>query len=387
MAELKDRQQIILLHGAGAFTSEKATELELEKGELVIEHGTDDVKLHTLDNSGNLATIISEKAVDAKISEVTEAQAEKDAAQDDRLADVEAILAGYGTEEDETATVKSDIDSLQGQINAIHTHDNKEVLDGITAGKVQAWDSAEQNAKDYADEKFVTKDGFNEFEAEYEEKLNNIEAGAQVNVIETVQLNGVNLAVTEKTVNVTAIEGVGADEKVIILGDDNKITTNLSITYDSGAKEIKLMSGETQIGAAIDATDFIKDGMVNSATLEERTEGEETKTYLVISFNADGGDDTVEVDVTTLLNIEQIAELDGRLDKIETILAGYGEGETATVKADIENLQGQIEGIVEDTAYLKEIEVVDPNNSIVVTPSDNKVTIDFTKLVINGGEY
>ena len=32
-----------------------------------------------------------------------------------------------------------------------HEHDNKSVLDGITSGKVTAWDNAEKNAKDYAD--------------------------------------------------------------------------------------------------------------------------------------------------------------------------------------------------------------------------------------------
>lgn len=36
--------------------------------------------------------------------------------------------------------------------NDTHTHDNKDVLDGVTAEKVTAWDAAEQNAKDYADE-------------------------------------------------------------------------------------------------------------------------------------------------------------------------------------------------------------------------------------------
>lgn len=42
---------------------------------------------------------------------------------------------------------------LEGKINAIdnHSHANKGVLDGITEEKVSAWDSAEQNAKDYAD--------------------------------------------------------------------------------------------------------------------------------------------------------------------------------------------------------------------------------------------
>ena len=60
------------------------------------------------------------------------------------------ILAGYGTNEDETLTVKLDIRNLQSQIDAIHTHDNKDILDDITAERVRAWGAAEQNAKDYA---------------------------------------------------------------------------------------------------------------------------------------------------------------------------------------------------------------------------------------------
>ena len=46
---------------------------------------------------------------------------------------------------------------LAAKINAAsgvqHSHDNKTVLDGITAEKVTAWDNAEQNAKNYADGK------------------------------------------------------------------------------------------------------------------------------------------------------------------------------------------------------------------------------------------
>lgn len=36
-----------------------------------------------------------------------------------------------------------------------HTHENETVLDGITAEKVAAWDAAEQNANDYADEEIA----------------------------------------------------------------------------------------------------------------------------------------------------------------------------------------------------------------------------------------
>ena len=365
MAELKDRQQIILLHGAGEFTSAKATELELVKGELVIEHGTDDVKLHTLDNSGNLATIISEKAVDAKIAVVTDAQTLVDNAQNDRLDAIETAMGDW------TAATQAEKDAAQ----------DKAIIDGDAATLV--------SAKEYTD--------------------------------------------------------------------------NLSITYDSDAKEIKLMSGETQIGTAIDATDFIKDGMVSNAELVAGEGDEEGKMFIEITFNSDAESDPIRIDVSSLIDAGAIAELeervkanedaidaietamgdwtaatqaekdaaqddaiealqgkegdtkdsvsivgaklytdekiqevrntlagvDGRVTANETILAGYGtgEGKTADVKTDIANLQGQITAIVEDTAYLKEVEVVDPNNSIVVTPSDNKVTIDFTKLVINGGEY
>ena len=40
-----------------------------------------------------------------------------------------------------------------------HEHDNKTVLDGITAEKVTAWDGAEKNAKDYADGLNTTMNG------------------------------------------------------------------------------------------------------------------------------------------------------------------------------------------------------------------------------------
>ena len=47
-------------------------------------------------------------------------------------------------------------DAMNARVEALeaigHDHANKEVLDGITAEKVAAWDAAEQNAKDHADD-------------------------------------------------------------------------------------------------------------------------------------------------------------------------------------------------------------------------------------------
>lgn len=57
---------------------------------------------------------------------------------------------------DKDVVSESDLDSaLAEKVNAAaegnHSHSNKTVLDGITAAKVTAWDSAEANAKSYAD--------------------------------------------------------------------------------------------------------------------------------------------------------------------------------------------------------------------------------------------
>ena len=58
-----------------------------------------------------------------------------------KLADLEAA--------DEA--IEERLDSLEAISGQSHTHENKSVLDGITADKVTAWDAAEQNAKNYAD--------------------------------------------------------------------------------------------------------------------------------------------------------------------------------------------------------------------------------------------
>lgn len=53
---------------------------------------------------------------------------------------------------DGTVTLaKLDTDT-QTKINKAHDHENKDVIDGITAAKISAWNAAEQNAKDYADD-------------------------------------------------------------------------------------------------------------------------------------------------------------------------------------------------------------------------------------------
>lgn len=74
---------------------------------------------------------------DTKISEAVASATGGESA-----ASVKAALEAYETSND------ARVDALE---TASHTHSNKTVLDGITSTKISAWDTAEGNAKTYAD--------------------------------------------------------------------------------------------------------------------------------------------------------------------------------------------------------------------------------------------
>ena len=63
--------------------------------------------------------------------------------------------------------------------------------------------------------------------------------------------------------------------------------------YDSTTKRINFKHG-SNILAYIDATDFIKDGMVESVVIENG--------YVVITFNTDSGKDAIRIDITDIFN-------------------------------------------------------------------------------------
>lgn len=98
-----------------------------------------------------------------------------------RLTKVEKSLADEGT-------IGKRIVALEG---AKHTHDNKDVLDGITAEKVSTWDAA------------------------------------QVNIIEKVQVNGTDLAISDKTVNIPLAT---AQRAGLIISSDAKDSISISST-------------------------------------------------------------------------------------------------------------------------------------------------------------
>lgn len=80
---------------------------------------------------------------------------------------------------------------------------------------------------------------------------------------------------------------------------------HLNLTYNTETKKINLEGFNSSIIASIDATAFIKDGMINTVELVTDPESHDPGTYLVITFNTDAGKDAIYLDVTGLIDVYQ----------------------------------------------------------------------------------
>lgn len=135
----------------------------------------------------------------------------------------------------------------------------------------------------------------------------------------TVDDNGVALKIAETQGNVTLAQseagltanvvipeaqviGVKADDPVLSL-TEKKLSATLGLSYDSENKKIKLTGINKAEIASIDATDFIKDGMLKSASFTGAAgEGGQHKNCIKLVFNSDGPADPIYIDVSSLVD-------------------------------------------------------------------------------------
>lgn len=136
--------------------------------------------------------------------------------------------------------------------------------------------------------------------------------GTSGNVKLSQSANGLKASVVMPAVNVT---GVATGDKVLGLSE-KKLSSTLNLKYDSTAKKIQLLGiGDARI-AEIDATDFIKDGMVDNVQFNPASK------VLTITFNTVSGKEAIPVNLSSL---------------VDTYTAGNGitiAGNVVSVKVD-----------------------------------------------------
>lgn len=104
-----------------------------------------------------------------------------------------------------------------------------------------------------------------------------------------------------KAEDTTALRDVTGQN--FIKKSDTNVEGHLNLTYNTETKKINLEGFDSSIIASIDATAFIKDGMINTVELVTDPESHDPGTYLVITFNTDAGKDAIYLDVTGLIDV------------------------------------------------------------------------------------
>lgn len=106
-----------------------------------------------------------------------------------------------------------------------------------------------------------------------------------------------------KAEDTTALRDVTGQN--FIKKNGTNVEGHLNLTYNTETKKINLEGFDSSVIASIDATAFIKDGMINTVELVTNPESHSPGTYLVITFNTDAGKDAIYLDVTGLIDVYQ----------------------------------------------------------------------------------
>lgn len=346
-------------------------------------------------------------ATTAELEAEETARSEADTALGNRIATIE----GYKIPD--TYATKDEVSSA---VAGVHSHDNKAVLDGISAEKVSAWDAAEQNAKDYADglagnydskgsaaqaltdAKSYTDTKMNEFVAAYVtddggtiDKLeeiaawiNNDEAGvsalsAAVTKAQETADKGVADAATAKSAADAAQKDVDALETAVgamYSNDsiDSKIAEALQAAKDyADANDSDTVYDDTALAGRVTAVEESVDAMYSNGDIDSKVAQAlaDAKAY------ADENDANTVYDDTALA--ARVTAVEGEVDAIQ---GDYLKAADKTELAgDIADNASAIAKIVDGTT---EIPLKD---SGVTAGSYSAVTVDAKGRVTAGAQF
>lgn len=156
--------------------------------------------------------------------------------------------------------------------------------------------AAAQAAKDLANQKVASVTATAGSAIEVTGTAQDPTVGLKLDVSGNVELtqsaSGLKASVAMPAINVT---GVAEGDKVLGL-NRTKLSSTLNLKYDSTAKKIQLLGINNAVIAEVDATDFIKDGMVNKVEFDPETK------ILTITFNTDSGKEAITADLSSLVD-------------------------------------------------------------------------------------
>jgi hypothetical protein len=184
--------------------------------------------------------------------------------------------------------------------------------------------------------------------------------------------------------DVIAISG----DVITISGDVDtlKATKFGAVNYDSTAKKIYFYAnntGETAL-AEVDATDFIKDGMVENVEIKDIEESGETITVLAITFNTDAGKEEIDIPLTEIFDPNNYVKVEDYEEDQAVIASALNDlNERKLGKAEFEEEELIIAAALND---LKETKASKVHTHVLDDITDLEVD-EFGNIILRAGTF
>ena len=253
--------------------------------------------------------------------------------------------------------------AMDGRMQAVeakkHEHANKDILDGITAEKVAAWDIAEQNAKDHANGLNTTMDGrVAALEAKFGGGEGNVEAQIAAAVAAEAALREAADANLQGQIGTASAEGVAAtglhariEELEELVGDD-KVSEAIAAAVKVEKERAEGIEGGLETRLAAVEGDYLKgadktelEGKIksNADAIELLTNGVDSETVDgvndLIKYVKDHGTEVTGIKADIKQNADDIDALEGRMDAAEDAI------DTKAAQTDLEALDERVEAV------------------------------------------
>lgn len=165
---------------------------------------------------------------------------------------------------------------------------------------------------------------------------------------------------------------IKASDSLLALNENMELFSKISLSYEDN--KIKLFGQNEEAISEIDASDFIKDGMLNQVELVQDPEGKEAGTYLKLVFNTDAGKQPILVNVTKLVN---------QYDGSKLVLTGYqaleGNATPITETDTVNEAIAKLAKLIEENEQIAAAALVDINNRISNAESATTQTLQQAK--------
>lgn len=328
VAVLDDEQVYMLIDDKNSSSEASWVAVGSDNGSLAVETYAEALELATNDNIGQLIYVKTKSSYDADGEEGEGEAVEYDKAPYIVIGEknlVEIVTSLKLDKEIETINktivdneqvtsealnkLNTDLKNLKFPVTDVKVN-NTSVLNTETGVANIDLTGIQQDITDLENDKVSKVEGSRLMSETEGTKLAGIAEGAQVNVIESVKVNGTALSINEKSVNIEIesikVKGVDGADKMLTLSESGEVKSELSIKYvsaeeSSDKKPYIALYGKngTTLIDTLDATQFVKDGMISSVDLIDTADN---KKALQIVWNTDAGKETVDLDVTELID-------------------------------------------------------------------------------------